>query len=256
MNWQLDSTAAVPLHQQFETRIKTLIEEGVWQPGDQIPSERDLMQQAGISRATVRQALSALVHDGILEKAHGRGTFVRRTRFEQPLTIVYSFSQQLRSLGVTLEDELLERVRLPASPEMARRLAVPVDEPLICLKRLRRVNRVPLMVNIAYLPYALCPALLHEPLEGSLYVHLTTHYNLTIVSATDRLEAVPADSTIARLLAVPRRAPLMYVERTAYAADQAIVHLGYNYLRGDMCRFRSDMQHQPASLEVKTRGTV
>jgi GntR family transcriptional regulator len=251
--WRLDPTSKLPLHHQLENRIKEHIHSGVLRAGERLPSERELMQYAGVSRATIRQALNALVHEGILEKAHGSGTFVKRTRFEQPLAAAYSFSEQLRTLGITLEDELLERRQLSASPELSRRLGVDIDEPLIYLKRLRRVGGTPMMVSIAYLPYALCPDLLTESFEGSLYVQLTTRYNLPIVSATDHLEAIGADNTIAQLLRVPRRTPLMYVERTAYTDDDVILHIGYNYIRGDMCSFRSDMHRQPTSLEFKLR---
>jgi GntR family transcriptional regulator len=251
IDWQLDAHSMTPLHQQFQERISSLVRSGIWQPGEQIPSERELMQLASISRATVRQALAALVHDGILEKEHGRGTFVRRTRFEQPLTAVYSFSQQLQRLGVRLEDTLLERKRVPATVELAQPLNVEVDTPLICIRRLRRVGSTPMMVSIAYLPFDLCPDLLHDDLQASLYRQLTEHYHLPIFSATDRLEAVAADAATAQLLDIPRRSPLMYIQRIAYTTDHVALHVGENYIRGDMCSFRSDMQRQTALLEFK-----
>lgn len=65
------------------------------------------------------------------------------------------------------------------------------------------------------------------------------------------LEAIPADSTNAALLDIPRRSPLMYVKRTAYTTNDVVMHLAYHSIRGDMCSFRSDMQRQPASLEFK-----
>jgi GntR family transcriptional regulator len=256
IDWQLDTESSTPLHQQFQERIHTLVQSGIWKPGDQIPSERELMQLAKISRATIRQGLTALVHEGVLEKEHGRGTFVTRTRYEQPLTAVYSFSQQLQLLGVQLDDTVLERERIPAGAELAQRLNVEVDAPLIYLKRLRRVGSTPMMVSIAYLPYDLCPDLLHGDLQSSLYLQLTERYHLPILSATDRLEAIPADPATAQLLEIPRRSPLMYVQRTAYTTDNVPLHLGENYIRGDMCSFRSDMQHQTASLEFKGAPTL
>jgi GntR family transcriptional regulator len=240
-NWQLDPTSPIPLHQQFETRIREHIQSGEWTPGSQIPSERELMQRSGISRATVRQALGALVHEGVLKKEHGRGTFVRQTRFEQPMAVVYSFSEQLRSLGVRLEDVVLEQKQISAPFELAHQLGTAVGDPLIYLKRLRRVNGTPMMVSIAWMPYELCPALLDQPFEGSLYVQLTTRHNLPVLSATDRLEAIAADRSVAQLLDVPRGTPLMFVERTAYTTHQVVLHIGYNSIRGDMCVFRSDM---------------
>jgi GntR family transcriptional regulator len=255
IDWQLDPHSQIPLHQQFQERIHMLVRSGVWQPGDQIPSERELMQLAGISRATVRQALIALSHEGVLDKSHGRGTFVRRARYEQPLTTVYSFSQQLQLLGVQLEDRLLERERVPASTDLAHRLEVEVGAPLIYLKRVRRVGKTPMMVSIAYVPYHLCPDLLDDDLQPSLYQQLTNEYHLPILSATDRLEAISADPMTAQLLKIQRRSPLMYIQRTAYTTDGVALHVGENYIRGDMCSFRSDMQHQTASLEFKGAPT-
>lgn len=249
-DWNLDPNSSIPLHIQFEALIRKRIESGDWQQGDQIPSERDLMQLAGISRATVRQTLTTLVFEGILEKSHGRGTFVKRTRFEQPLESVYSFSEQLRAGGVILEDLVLDQRTIPASDELAARLRIKVGESLILLKRLRSIHETPVMVSVAYIPEMFCPNLMHDTLEGSLYSALTARYGIPILNATDTLESVAADAVTARLLRVPGRTPLMYVERLAYTTGDRPLHWGQNYIRGDMCRFRTHMS-QPNALELK-----
>jgi GntR family transcriptional regulator len=249
--WTLDQNSPVPLHTQFEGLIKEKVQSGQWKPGEQIPSERELMRLAGISRATVRQTLSSLVNQGILQKNQGRGTFVTQTRYEQPLQIVYSFSEQLRSIGVKLKDEVLEQKVQAAPSELAQQLRIKTDDPVIHLKRLRSIQNTPMMVSIAYIPFALCPDLLHETFDTSLYVLLATKYNMPIISATDRLESIACDSNTAQLLGVPRKTPLMYIERIATTTNNVPLHIGYNYIRGDMCRFRSDMNRQPASLELK-----
>lgn len=251
--WQLDFDSTVPLHMQFEQHIRQKIDSGEWKAGDKIPSERELMQLANISRSTVRQALSALEHRDILEKIHGRGTFVRHSKYEQPLELVYSFSEQMRAIGETLEDRLLKCEVIDATPDLAAKLRIGVSDPVIHLKRLRITRGIPMMVSIAYVPYDLCPGLLHESFEGSpsLYRILTTTYNLPVVRAVDRLEAIVADNTMAQLLQIPRRTPLMYVERVAITSHDTVLHMGYNYIRGDMCSFRSEMHAQPTLLELK-----
>ncbi len=247
--WQLDPSSSTPLHSQFEALIKARIEAGEWRPGDRIPSERDLMRLAGISRATVRQTLASLVNQGLLEKSYGRGTFVKRRPFEQPLETVYSFSEQLRAAGVELRDQLLERRLKPAPPELAGHLAVEVGAPLICIRRLRHIAGVPTMINVAYIPYALCPNLLDDPFEGSLYRALTSKYGLPIVTATDVLEARQVSAALARLLEVPPRSPIMYVERLAWTLHGRPLHWGQNFIRSDRVRFRSTMHH-PNALEL------
>lgn len=246
--WQLNADSSAPLHVQLETLLRQRIASDHWQQGERIPSEREIMQLSGVSRATVRQALASLVHEGILQKDHGRGTFVRHTRYETSLQIVYSFSEQLRSVGVTLTDEILERDVVPAPPDLAARLTVAPDTPLIYIRRLRWAGTIPMMINVAYMPYMYCPDLLREPFDQSLYRLLTEKYNLPILNATDRLEAIAADRDMAALLRVRRGHPLMYVERTAFTRNHTVLHIGSNYIRGDMCSFRSDMH---ASLEFK-----
>ncbi len=79
----LEPDSPVPLHYQLEQALKDQLESGRWKPGQMIASERELMRAVRVSRATVRQALASLTQQGLLERVHGRGTFVASPRFEQ-----------------------------------------------------------------------------------------------------------------------------------------------------------------------------
>ena len=116
----------------------------------------------GVSRATMRQALGALMSQGILKRVHGQGTFVARPRLEQRMDSAYSFSQQIRAMGYRLDDRLLRHELVEATPEMAALLGVPAGEAFVHIQRLRLLEGVPLMVNRSYTPFALCPGLLHD----------------------------------------------------------------------------------------------
>jgi len=251
-SWQLDHQSAVPLHIQFEQRIIKRIESGEWKPGNKIPSERDLMELSNISRATVRQAISSLAHQNILEKVHGAGTFVKHPKFEQPLNVAYSFSEQLRQNGFKLEDQMLERRLLAAPPDLAVHLQISEGADVIYIHRLRMLTGTPVMVSKAYIPYAVCPGLLDDPFDNSLYQLLVNRYHLPIVRATERLEAISPDRSLARLLRISNRIPIMFVERVARTTDDMVLHLGLNYIRGDMCYFRIDLVDQPPTLAIKT----
>jgi GntR family transcriptional regulator len=249
--WEMDHTSDVPLHIQFEQALAEKIRTGEWKPGERIPAERELMELANISRATVRQALDSLVHKSLLEKVQGRGTFVKLPKLEQSLDIVYSFFEQLNALGLRLHDEVLACEVLDASGELAERLQLAEGDRIIHLKRLRYLKETPLMLNIAYLPHALCPNLTHEEFDTSLYRLLTKKYRLPVLRAVDRFEAIAADPILASFLNVSRHAPVMYVERIAFTTDNMILHIGENYIRGDMCRFRTDLTSHHPSLEIK-----
>lgn len=65
------------LYIRIATTIRTMIEDGVYQPGDRLPPLVELAKQQGCSRATVREALSTLRGQGLIEFRHGDGTYVK-----------------------------------------------------------------------------------------------------------------------------------------------------------------------------------
>ncbi len=246
----LNSASPIPLYYQLQQAIKREIDEGRWKPGDVITSERELMRVTDVSRATVRQAIAALINEGLLVREHGRGTFVARPHFEQKLHAVYSFSEQIRASGLKLDDRILQRVVLAAPPDLAELLGVVNGEPLIHLQRLRLIDGVPLMVNSSYLPYRLCPDLLKDDVGNSLYRALIDRYDLPPLRSRDLLEPVVADKVMAYHLQVHEGAALMYVERLAFTRNDLPLQVGRTHIRGDMCRFRVDLAADPAPLEL------
>ncbi|MBC8160487.1 MAG: GntR family transcriptional regulator [Roseiflexaceae bacterium] len=85
------------LYSQIVSHYRGRIQGGGLAPGDQLPTEIELAQQHRISRGTVRQAMNALVKEGLLERVAGRGTFVRSLAQDE----VYALPSEKR-LGVVL----------------------------------------------------------------------------------------------------------------------------------------------------------
>ncbi|MBC8077429.1 MAG: GntR family transcriptional regulator [Chloroflexales bacterium] len=237
----LQPDSPIALHHQLERRLRDEIASGRWRPGEAIASERELMQLAGVSRATVRQALASLMQGGLLERQHGRGTFVAQPKIEQDLHAVYSFWEQMAALGRTMRDQVLRRQIIPAPPPIAALLSVEPGERLIQIQRLRFVDDVPLTLDSSFIPHAICPELLHDDLSGSLYRLLSERYALPPLRATDTLEATTADRASAFHLGVAPGAPLLYVERVAYSHNDLPLQVGRNHVRGDRVRFRINL---------------
>lgn len=246
----LDPTLDIPLRVQTERQMRDLIARDEWRSAERIPPERTLVQMLGISRSTLRQAVDALIHEGLLERRHGSGTYVSTPRYDQPLDNVYSFYEQFEKAGTPMEDTLVAALELEAGPTLARLLSIETGDLVLFLQRLRAARGVPLMVNQSYLPAALCPGLLTERGFPSLYALLRERYGLTIERADNSLEAVGADPAMADLLQVKPRTPLMLVERRAFTRgpDHGLraIHYGRNFIRGDMVRFHTRL----TSLEL------
>jgi GntR family transcriptional regulator of arabinose operon len=76
----IDKESALPLYQQLAITIRKQILQGIFRQGDKLPSEYELVKQYQISRSSVRQAIDLLVRDGLVEKHHGKGNFIRKWR--------------------------------------------------------------------------------------------------------------------------------------------------------------------------------
>jgi GntR family transcriptional regulator len=248
--WRLDAGGTLPLHQQLEQAIKAALLRREWLPGGRLPSEREWMQRAGVSRATVRQAIHSLEQQGILERRGGSGTYVALPKLEQPIFTAYSFAEQIRQQGLTLTDTILRREVRPAA-EQAADFNCSAGEPLVLLERLRFLEGQTLMVNTSYVPLQYAPGLLTDDLGGSLYRYLTERYGLTLDRSVDVVEAGVADAAQAARLHIPRGAAVFRLRRLGYTHGDVLLHLGENIVRADRCRFRLELPQQPARLEVK-----
>jgi len=108
----IDKQASLPIYRQLKEIIKEKIGDGKFRPGDRIPTEYELCEQFGISRAPVRQALLELVNEGVLYRQQGSGTFVNHHRGETALSLRVIVTEDLWI--PSLEVETLGRPQLRA----------------------------------------------------------------------------------------------------------------------------------------------
>ena len=136
-----------PLYGQLVDSLREKIETE-YEPGDLLPSERELSEDYCISRTTVRLALKELETLGFIKRRHGKGTFVAdRSQETTNLTRAYSFSEQMRSLGRIPRSELLEFCSGEASKTVADRMGLAAGERVISMRRLRLADDVPMLIE-------------------------------------------------------------------------------------------------------------
>mgnify|MGYP003877614025 CR=1 FL=1 len=226
------------LYNHIKLRLREAIEAGEYKPGDRIPSEHELMAKFGVSRATVRKAISELVLEGWLHRIQGRGTFVAQPKFRQTLSRLTSFTEDMRMLGLTPRTKLISLQIEGASREVAERLAIKLDDPVICIERLRFANDEPMALNISVLPYHFVPGLEGQDLErNSLYEILERHYGLILSRAEQTLEPTLAAPETASLLEVKTGTPLLLVEGVVYLKNDTPIEWLRIWYRGDRYKF-------------------
>jgi DNA-binding GntR family transcriptional regulator len=226
------------VHAQIEDWLAGEIATGGLGPGDRLPAEHDLAAWFGVSRMTLRHALAELVKRGLVTKTVGRrgGTFVAAPKLEQDLTTLAGFSEQLRRHGMVAGARVLTAIARPAGPAAGAALQIGPDDPVYEVRRIRLADGRPIAAERSVFPADRFPGMLDSRLDGSLYELLEVRYGLRPHRARESLEPVTAGVREAEALEVAVGAPLMLVERTAYARSGEPLEYAHDLFRGDRTR--------------------
>jgi GntR family transcriptional regulator len=226
------------VHGQIEDWLADAIAAGRFAPGDRMPTEQDLAAWFGVSRMTLRHALGTLARRGLVTRAVGRrgGTFVAAAKLEQDLTTLAGFSEQLRRRGMVAGARVLSATERPAGPAAAAALKLGERDRVYEVRRIRLADGNPVVLEHSLFPAAAFPGMLGCRLDGSLYELLEVRYGQRPNRARECLEPVNAGVREAEALEVREGAPLMLVERTAYAQGGQPVEFARDLFRGDRTR--------------------
>jgi GntR family transcriptional regulator len=213
----IERREGIPLYVTLQERIRELVEREGLQPGDMLPSEAELQARFGVSRATVRQALSTLERRGLVERQQGRGTFVTIPTMERSLPELTGFSEHVRSASMRPSSDLIEYAVVAAGAEGDSRHFSEGTE-LAKVVRLRYANEVPVGLHTVYLPLELAGRIgfkeerLRRDRSLSLYA-LFERADVQLAWAEEHLQARAASAWEASVLGTSRGAPVMSVLR-------------------------------------------
>jgi GntR family transcriptional regulator len=212
------SRAAVHKHVQVREYVRELIAGA--DPGSPAPSERELVQHFGVARMTVRQALDALVAEGLLERVPGRGTFVARAGVDAQVQLT-SYTEDMQRRGMVPGSRTLLARMEAAGPGVARALEIREGDKVVHWQRLRLADGVPMCIEDAYLADSIAPRFLEQGLPESLYVELRRR-DLLPTWGEDSVESAVARGDESELLGISRGEPVLRIARRAFAGNIAV----------------------------------
>jgi GntR family transcriptional regulator len=240
-----DTNTFVPLYYQLKLHIESQIRSGIWQPGDQVPSESDLGEKFHVSRTTVRQALGELVNQGMLTRVQGKGTFVAHPRIRQRLTRLTGFTEDFHTRLMKPASQILREEKEPALSRVASALRIPEGTPVIVLERLRLANELPMAVEISHLREDFFPSFTAQEFPGgSLYTYLAEKFNVIPTTAHQDMEAIGCPQLQARLLGVPKNGPVLHIYRTTFDQAGRPFEQVESFYRGDRYVFQAELTHK------------
>lgn len=235
----IDFTSPIPYYHQLLEIIKHKIREGVWWPGDKIPSEAEMCETYGVSRTVVRQALHELESERIITKRKGKGTFVAEPKISEGLIQkLTGFYQDMVERGLEPKTKVLFQDIIPANLKIARFLDVPIGTDIVEIKRLRSIHDVPIQLVTTHIPLQLSPNLANIDLSNrSLYEYLEIENGVKIERGIRYIEAVLANQEEAMLLEIEEGDPLIMLDSFSYSETGQVIEYYHAVHRGDRSRF-------------------
>jgi GntR family transcriptional regulator len=205
--------------------MRARIVQGEWPPGTAIPAEQTLAAEHGVALGTMRRALDLLAEQGLVERVHGRGTFVKAGLTGAPMLRFFRFGD---AAGQSPRSRILSQDTLAAPIEIARGLGTGPGEPALRLKRLRYVGDQPCLYEEIWLPLPL-----FEPLTAGdatnwgdlLYPLFLDRCGVLVHRAVDTIGFSSLAAAQARLLRLPAGHPCARVQRQAFDLSGRCIEL-------------------------------
>lgn len=222
-----------PLYRQVYDIIVQKVAQGIWRPGESLPSEQSLARELGVSQGTVRKVLDSLTAEKLLERRQGKGTFIAEHTQERTL---FRFFRLARPGGKRLTPERFQeavQARAARAAERAK-LDLSKNERVVEISRLRLIEGTPVIRETIVVPASLFPGLeKRSALPNSLYTLYQTDYGINIMAAHEELSAQLANAEDERLLRVPEGRPIMVIDRLAVSLQDRKVEWRLSRVRCD-----------------------
>lgn len=216
----MDKNSSIPIYAQLEEAIKEKIKKREYLPCEGLPTERELTELFGVSRMTIRQVISNLVHKGILYKIPGKGAFVSKKVIEKKLEIE-SFSDDMRKRGLVPGSNLIQFEKISPNDEVKEKLKLSEDEKIYFLNRLRLANNEPIAIEYCYLPEKFFPNIIkYNMVNCSLYTIMKEEYNIHFNYMKQSLRALTLVKRDAEMLIGKSKGVGFVSERVMYNIEE------------------------------------
>lgn len=236
----LVKTKKMPLYKQLKEILLIWVQES--ENGTLLPTEEELCKRFGVSRQTVRQAISGLSEEGLVIRHPGQGTFVKRSKISRDTKwALEDFNREMQYHGLKPETVVLA-IRVEKSMDfVSRQLGIQPNELVVSIKRLRFVDGWPMVVQQSYLPHSLFSDLeskKDELVTRSLHSIIEKDYKYALQTAERSIEAIPAPTQEAEQLQVAPGSPVLYSTSLWKTFNGVCVEYVLEWYRGDKSQFK------------------
>ena len=190
-----------PAAESVRTALRGRISGGAYAPGERLPAEPDLAREFNTSRVTLREALSMLQGEGLIDRRHGAGTFVTSgPPVPQSLHINFSVESLIRATGHEPGTSEASWRKLTASAEIASRLDLEAGATIWTFERVRTSDERPVIYSLDHMPLTVVGE--DGPWPGASLYGFLRENDMGVVRGEATLEPTVADAHTAEVLEV------------------------------------------------------
>ncbi len=231
---------SVPLYYQIVELLRQKIEQGELTPGEKLPTEMELSKSFGVSRVTLRQALSILKADGLLDRKHGNGTFVAKSPTgPEKIKLTGIIEQNLSGEQV---HRLISMEDMPPLPHLEEFFRISRQDRLTRIRRLRMVDDFPFCYTISFLPPELAKKVTRRDIEHrNMLDIIQKRLQLPLGKIRQTFEARTADSEVAGHLSIGILDPVFYVEAFVYGPKGDPIQYSQMYHKGNRHKYSIEL---------------
>ena len=231
-------TYRMPIYLQLREIVRNKIEEGEYQPGTAIPSENELAETYGINRITVRNAVVALVNEGMLRRVQGKGVFVVGNKLEEALEEHGGFVSSIAKGKSSTSVKELTKVIRTAGDRYANIFEIEPEDPIFYLRQLVSVDNEPVSMEEIFVPQDVVPQL--EVVNSSVFSmrDVFTFYGVEMCAMRQNLEIVMGSQAIRKMMNVPDGVALIMMECTYKDKSGRLIEYSNSYHRSDKISFK------------------
>ncbi len=231
----------IPYHLQIKEVLKKEITTGKYK--DKIPSERELIKRFSVSRTTIRESINHLVNEGYLQKIHGKGTFILKTK------PVHEWIHTIKSLTETI-------TRMGMKPGSKLLLSKLVNEPAYIsdylnlkefhlIKRLRLADEEPIAIERHYHHPQLGKQLCQYDLNAiTIYDVMEKELGVTMEEAEQSISCRPILKEDARELGITPDTNVLFVDRLIRNSVGEVIEYYTSVINPEMYVFRIKLKNE------------
>lgn len=237
----IDEENPIPYHLQVKDILKKEIVANKY--SDKIPSERELMERFSVSRTTIREAINHLVNEGLLDKKHGKGTFIKKRRpIQEWLHTLNSLTETLERFGMTPGSKLLLSKRVSKPEYIAEHLQ---EETFYLIKRLRTADGIPIAIERHYVPIKLGEQLNEFDLDSiTIYDVMEKELGINMYKAEQVITCTSVSDEDASHLELAHGTNALFVDRIIRDIDGEIIEYYTSVIKPGMFEFRLKMKRK------------